>query len=77
MKMPEVSKARQLGSLLQPNKTTVMRILHYDSRRWHMLAVGRLFSRDWEWVKVRVVERTEDKVVIEFKRIETNGNNRN
>jgi len=70
-------KVKKFGNLLEPNKTTVMRILHYDSRRWHMLAVGRIFPRNWEWLRVKVIERTESRIVVEFIKIETNGNNRN
>jgi len=70
-------KVKKFGNLLDVNKTTVMRILHYDNRRWHMLAVGRIFPRNWEWLRVKVIERTENRIVVEFIKIETNGNNRN
>jgi len=36
-----------------------------------MMAVSRLFPKDWVWVRARILERKPDKVVVEFVRIDT------
>jgi hypothetical protein len=51
--------------------STIIHIVYYPERRFHMMAVSRLFPKDWVWVRARILERKPDKVVVEFVRIDT------
>jgi len=50
------------------SKPIVKRILRYGTKQT-MLSVGSIFPKDWNYIIVKVIEKSDDKIVVEFKRI--------
>ena len=64
-----MGRGRPKGRLVPPGGSVVLTITHQERLGAHTLRVGRLLPHHWRKVMVRVVQRTDDTVVLEFKPI--------
>jgi len=64
-----MGRGRPKERLVPPGGSVVLTITHQERLGAHTLRVGRLLPHRWKRVVVRVVQRTADKVVLEFKPI--------